>query len=52
MRTKIPKLKQKLEELIVRAKAIFLIFKECKINIEEVSIYLFRTTTSIALKNN
>lgn len=36
MHTKNPRLRQKLEELIVRAKAIFLIFKECKMNIEEV----------------
>jgi ATP-dependent RNA helicase DOB1 len=48
MHTKNPRLRQKLEELIVRAKAIFLIFKECKMNIEEVHYMIFRTTTSTA----
>ena len=35
-RTKLPKLRAKLGELIVRAKALFSIFQECKMGIEEV----------------
>ena len=36
MRTKMPRLRQKLGDLIQRAKAIFLIFQECKMQITEV----------------
>jgi len=52
MRTKLPRLRQKLEQLITRAKAVFLIFKECKMTIEEVNTVLFRKTTLIVLRNN
>lgn len=51
-RTKIQRLRQKLEEMITRAKSIFLIFKECKTSVDEVHFPLFRMTTWTALRNS
>ena len=38
MRTKLPRLKMKLDELVQRAKAMYIIFNECKMQITEVQI--------------
>lgn len=51
-RTKIQRLRQKLEEMIARAKSIFLIFKECKTSVDEVLMRLLRTTTWTALRSS
>lgn len=51
-RTKIQRLRQKLEEMIVRAKAIFSIFKECKTSVDEVFIHLLRMIMSTVSRNS
>ena len=52
MRTKDPRLRNKLGELIQRAKALFSIFQQCRMGIEEVLRDAFRTTTSTALRSS
>lgn len=51
MRTKIPRLRQKLEELIQRAKSIFSILHECKMQITEVDFLSFRMNILKALRS-
>ena len=52
MRTKDPKLRNKLGELIQRAKALFAIFQECRMGIEEVRVGLGRTNTSTVSRSS
>lgn len=51
-RTKLPRLKQKLDDMIQRAKSIFLVFQECKMQITEVRLPPFRTTTWTASRSS